>query len=53
MSMGLCIPVFLIFLVLKLTRIVNWAWVWITSPLWIACLRAAVGLLIWFKHIIR
>jgi len=27
---------FLIFLVLKLTDLVDWSWVWVTSPLWIA-----------------
>ena len=26
---------FTIFLVLKLTRTVDWSWWWITSPLWI------------------
>jgi len=26
---------FLVFLVLKLTRVINWSWWWITAPLWI------------------
>jgi uncharacterized protein (DUF983 family) len=26
---------FLIFLVLKLTKVIDWSWLWVTSPLWI------------------
>lgn len=25
---------FLVFLVLKLTNVINWSWWWITAPLW-------------------
>lgn len=25
---------FIVFLVLKLTEIINWSWWWITAPLW-------------------
>lgn len=28
-------PLFLIFLVLKLTNTIDWSWWWITAPLWI------------------
>lgn len=28
-------PLFLVFLILKLTGTVDWSWVWVTSPLWI------------------
>ena len=34
-SYSLSTPIFLVFLILKLTGIVNWSWLWITSPLWI------------------
>lgn len=27
---------FLVFLILKLTGVINWSWLWVTSPLWIA-----------------
>ena len=27
--------VFIVFLVLKLTKVINWSWWWITAPLWI------------------
>lgn len=26
---------FITFLVLKLTGVVNWSWIWVTAPLWI------------------
>lgn len=26
---------FLVFLVLKLTKVIDWSWWWVTSPLWI------------------
>ena len=26
---------FLLFLILKLTDVINWSWWWVTSPLWI------------------
>lgn len=32
---GLTLVLFVVFLVLKLTGIINWSWWWATSPLWI------------------
>ena len=32
---GLGFPVFLIFLVLKLCHVIDWSYLWVTSPLWI------------------
>lgn len=29
-------PIFMVFLVLKLTKVVDWSWWWVTSPLWIS-----------------
>lgn len=26
---------FIVFLVLKLCKVINWAWWWVTAPLWI------------------
>ncbi len=28
-------PLFLVFLVLKLTNHIDWSWWWVTAPLWI------------------
>lgn len=35
---GLSFPtvVFIVFLILKLTGLVNWSWWWIFSPIWIS-----------------
>jgi len=42
---------FLIFLVLKLTSIINWQWIWVLSPLWIGMILAifftSFALLVW------
>lgn len=49
---GMSLPtiLFLIFLVLKLTRQINWSWWWVTSPLWIPIaflvLVAILGMLV-------
>lgn len=32
--------IFLVFLVLKLTGVIDWSWWWVTSPLWLAALAA-------------
>lgn len=33
---------FLVFLVLKLTGVIDWSWWWITSPLWMGVIFAIV-----------
>jgi len=35
-GMGLGTILFLIFLVLKLTKYIDWSWWWVTAPLWIS-----------------
>lgn len=25
---------FVVFLVLKLTKVIDWSWIWVTSPIW-------------------
>ena len=37
---------FLVFLTLKLTNVINWSWWWVTAPLWIPVSIALVLLLI-------
>jgi hypothetical protein len=34
-GIGLGGLIFLLFLALKLTRVIDWSWWWITAPLWI------------------
>lgn len=44
--MPFCTILFIVFLVLKLTNVINWSWWWITAPLWIPVSIALVVLLI-------
>lgn len=48
----LAIVLFLIFLVLKLTGVIAWSWVWVLAPLWISAIIAVVALVI-FMFVIR
>ena len=41
-----CMILFIVFLVLKLTNVINWSWLWVTAPLWIPVSIALVLLLI-------
>jgi len=34
-GMSFTTVLFLIFLILKLTKTINWSWWWVTSPLWL------------------
>ena len=34
-GIGLCSVLFVTFLVLKLTGVIDWSWLWVTAPLWI------------------
>lgn len=34
-SSGFGLIIFLIFLTLKLTNIIDWSWIWVFSPFWI------------------
>lgn len=32
---GFSMVLFIVFLVLKLTEVIDWSWWWVTSPLWV------------------
>ncbi|GAA0687906.1 hypothetical protein ISN75_14000 [Dyella marensis] len=50
MNLGLS-SLFVVFVVLKLTKVITWSWWWIASPLWIAALLwlLIVGIAIWSR----
>jgi uncharacterized membrane protein len=37
---------FIVFLVLKLTGVIDWSWWWVTSPLWLAVLAVVAALVL-------
>lgn len=39
------------FIVLKLTKVITWSWIWVLSPLWISLAIASIILIIFFKCI--
>lgn len=45
-ALGLCDTLFIVFLILKLTGVINWSWLWVTSPLWIGALLWVIILVI-------
>lgn len=32
---GFCDVLFIVFVVLKLTHVIDWSWWWVTAPMWI------------------
>lgn len=36
-----------IFIVLKLTNLIDWSWVWVLAPFWIPACLAIVGIIIY------
>lgn len=43
---GVYVLLFIIFLILKLTGVIAWSWLWVTSPLWIGLIIYVVYALI-------
>ena len=41
-GLGIGMILFIVFLVLKLTNVIDWSWWWVTSPLWIPFVAAGV-----------
>lgn len=37
-GVGFCELLTLVFIVLKLTKVIDWSWLWVLSPLWISTL---------------
>lgn len=44
---GLSGLLFIIFLILKLTKVVGWSWWWVTSPLWLPIISYLLLILIY------
>ncbi len=55
-SSGIGLPgvLLVVFIILKLTHLISWSWVWVLSPLWITLLIylvifLAIFVLVWLK----
>lgn len=44
-GMGLVVVLTIVFIVLKLTHLINWPWIWVLSPIWISGLLMVLVLL--------
>ena len=38
----------IVFIVLKICKVISWKWIWVFSPLWIDALLGLIILVIWF-----
>lgn len=49
-NLGCLFPIllFILFLILKLTGVIAWSWLWVTSPLWIGLLLFLLFIAIMF-----
>lgn len=45
-GVGFCGLLALVFIVLKLTHVIDWSWLWVLAPIWIPAAIAAVILLV-------
>lgn len=41
--MGIDVILILIFVVLKLTKLISWSWIWVFSPLWISVILVIIS----------
>ena len=42
-GMGLVGTLVTLFIILKLTKVISWPWVWVFSPIWITAIIAVVS----------
>ena len=49
-SFGFLDALLIVFIVLKLCGVINWAWWWVLSPIWLPlAIVLVVAFVIWFK----
>jgi len=45
-GLGLSSVLFVVFLILKLTNVIDWRWIWVFSPIWIAVALVALVIIV-------
>ena len=53
-GIGFCGVLTIVFIILKLCKVISWSWLWVVSPLWISivaqlALVGIVALIAWIK----
>ena len=51
-GIGICGGLFIAFVVLKLTNVIDWPWIWVISPLWIPVVLFILIILIMYAIVI-
>ena len=46
-GIGLPMILFIVFLILKLCKVIGWSWWWVTSPLWIMLILIIAGTILY------
>jgi ABC-type nickel/cobalt efflux system permease component RcnA len=50
-GLGICSVLAIVFIVLKLCKLITWSWWWVLSPIWISWgLVIIVGLIVYFVY---
>ena len=49
-SISFCSLLAIAFIVLKLTKVISWSWLWVLSPLWIPIILTIVILIVYFIY---
>lgn len=47
-GMGIVTVLTIIFIVLKLCKVINWSWIWVLCPIWIEILFWIAVVVIWY-----
>lgn len=48
-GIGFCGILTIVFIVLKLTNVIDWSWIWVLSPIWIVLLAVLLFSIILIK----
>ena len=45
-GVGFCGLLAIVFIVLKLTHVINWSWVWVLAPIWIVWALTLIAVIV-------
>lgn len=47
MKIGFVGALQIVFIVLKLIKVISWSWVWVLAPLWISAIIWVIVIIVW------